>query len=181
MKIAILDTSAIATWLKLQKHINIFDLLPNIMQYALVPQKVVTEIADYAPLREMPELFQSFINRVGTSATSFFRLCTTIDDAILQQISPLLHVDAGEAEAAAQASKTNINWILIDDKQCLPALKNVFSDYSFHNSITVLSILAQTQLLPEPDNAFEKLNKVYNFNAQQKQQAIQLANKWLGL
>jgi predicted nucleic acid-binding protein len=179
MRVAILDASAIATWLKLEKHINLFELLPNIMQYALVPEKVINEIENYAPIGQRPEQLNRFLSDIGTTETSFFRLCTALDTIILEEVSCLPKVDGGEAEAVAQGSKTGVNWILIDDKKCLPALTQVFQHYYFHNSLVLMAILAQTQLLPEPDLAFEKLNKVYNYNKKQHLQALEDAKKWL--
>jgi predicted nucleic acid-binding protein len=181
MRVAILDASAIATWLKLQRHINLFELLPNIMQYALVPEKVVNEIENYAPIHQRPEQLNRFLSNIGTTETSFFRLCTALDNIILEEISCLPKVDGGEAEAVAQGSKIGVNWILIDDRKCLPALTQVFQDYSFHNSLVLVAILAETQLLPDADTAFEKLNKVYNYNKKQKEQALKDAKKWLGI
>ncbi len=181
MTAAILDTSLIATWLKLKNRtgLNLFELLPNIMQYALVPQQVVCEIEAYAPLGERPEHLRRFLDEVGTAETSFFRLCTTFDNIVLEEIKTLPRVDGGEAEALAQSSKVAVNWILIDDKRCLPALKKRFLDTDFHNSLVVLYILAQAQLLPNSEKTFSDLNIVYNYSAKQKTQALQMANEWL--
>lgn len=179
MNVAILDTSFIATLLKLQRHFNMFELLPNILEYALVPERVVAEIEAFAPEGARPEHLQRFLDNIGTAETSFFRLCASLDNLILEEIKTLPHVDGGEAEALAQSSKIHINWILIDDKRCLPALKVVFPDTNFHNSLVVLAILAQTELLPDREQAFVSLNKVYNHNAKQKVAALETAEKWL--
>ncbi len=179
-KPAIIDTSAISSWIKLQRRgIDIFQLLPNIMPYVLIPEKIVAEIEAYSPELERPRDFQSFLGKVGSAETSFFRLCTTLDSIVLEELLQLPRVDGGEAEALAQSSKRKINWILIDDKKCLPELKKVFPDVHFHNSLILLAILAATKLLPEHEKVFDELNKVYNYNPKQKEDALRIANKWL--
>ncbi len=179
---AVIDTSAISSWFKLQRRgLNVFDLLPNLMPYALIPQKVVCEVEAHSPEMERPNDFQWFINNVGTNETSFFRLCTASDSVILQELIKLPKVDGGEAEAAAQSNKIAVNWLLIDDKKCLPQLQKVFPDFHFHNSLTLFSILEQTALLPNPEEAFAQLNKVYNYNTAQRRQAMQTAEQWLRL
>lgn len=179
MRVAILDTSFISTLLKLQRHLDLFELLPNILEYVLIPEKVVAEMEAIAADGARPEHLQRFLNNIGTAETSFFRLCTSLDNIILDEIQTLPHVDGGEAEALAQSSKIHVNWILIDDKRCIPALKVVFPDTNFHNSLVVLAILAQTELLPDSEQAFISLNRVYNHNAKQKVAALETAEKWL--
>jgi predicted nucleic acid-binding protein len=156
----------------------LFELLPNIAEYALVPQKVIEELENYKVEGERQTTMQRFLDRVSDE-NGFFRLCTALDAVILEQISQLHKVDDGEAEALAQNSVVQTNWILIDDKQCLPALTNTFPQVHFHNSLVVLAILAQTQLLPDVDKTFDDLNRVYNFNPRQKQQALRQAQQWL--
>ena len=113
-RIAVLDTSLISTWLKIQRQFDLFVLLPNIAEYALVPQKVVEEIARHSPEGERPEGRQRFLDSI-TDAHGFYRLCTTIDAVFLYETSTLPKVDPGEAEATALAVEIKADRILIDE------------------------------------------------------------------
>ncbi len=177
-RIAVLDTSLISTWLKIQRQFDLFELLPNIAEYALVPQKVVEEIARHSPEGERPEGRQRFLDSI-TDAHGFYRLCTTIDAVILNEISTLPKVDPGEAEALAQDSVVQADWILMDDKASI--LEKVFPQVSFHNSIVILEIMNQAGLLPDAKNTFEALHSVRAFGSKHKAKALKKAQQWLQL
>ena len=177
-KVALFDTSIIVTWINLSKYTDLFELLPNIAEYALVPQKVVEELQNYQAQGEQLMLTQRFLDRISDE-NGFFRLCTALDSIVYAQITQLPKVDNGEAETVAQNSVVQTDWILIDDKQCIYPLSQTFPQIHFHNSIVVLVILAQTQLLPDADTAFSNLNRVYNFTERQKKQALLQAKQWL--
>jgi predicted nucleic acid-binding protein len=177
-KVALFDTSTIVTWINLSKYTDLFELLPNIAEYALIPQKVVEELQNYQAQGEQLQLTQRFLDRISDE-NGFFRLCTALDAVVYEQIVQLPKVDNGEAETLAQNSVIQSDWILIDDKQCIYPLTKTFPQVHFHNSIVVLALLAQTQLLPDADTAFNNLNRVYNFTDRQKKQALQQAKEWL--
>jgi predicted nucleic acid-binding protein len=179
-KVALLDTSTIVTWINLSKYTDLFELLPNIAQYALIPQKVIEELQNYKAIGERQIFTQRFLDRISDE-NGFFRLCTALDAVVLEEISQLPHVDNGEAETLAQNSIVQTDWVLIDDKRCIYPLSQTFPQVHLHNSIVIMAILAETQLLPDVDKAFDNLNQVYNFTPRQKSQALKQAKLWLGI
>ena len=177
---AIADTSIIATWLKLLRwDLDIFQFLPNIAETVLVPQEVKIEIERYAPALQRPVEIQWLLRQIEEN--SFFKLCTTYDSVDLDFLKSLNKVDAGEAETTAQAKKLNYNWIWIDDRKCLPELKKHLGHFHFHNSLVVLHILNQSQLLPDSVAAFTTLNKAYNYSYQQYYSAAAIAHQWINI
>lgn len=93
-KVALFDTSTIVTWINLSKYTDLFELLPNIAEYALVPQKVVEELQNYQAQGEQQMLTQRFLDRISDE-NGFFRLCTALDAVVYAQITQLPKVDNG--------------------------------------------------------------------------------------
>lgn len=113
------------------------------------------------------------------SEGGFYKLCTSYDSVVLNEISLLSKVDSGEAETVAQSLSLDSNWILIDAKKCLKELQPRYPHIRFHNSNVILQMLSEVALIPDTESAFQVLNRVYNFNDQQKEDARNEAQAWL--
>jgi hypothetical protein len=127
---------------------DIFRLIPMLFSVLHVPMKVKDEFAykigDYphrAPI----------LNRIESS-DRILRLCQTFDQfttALIQTDKPE-SIDAGEAEAIAQAYQIQVYWFLTDEKRCLEYVGIRFPMLRCITSLFVLAALDVHEYLTLP-------------------------------
>ncbi len=129
-------------------HFDIFGLIPMLFSVLHVPMKVKDEFAyrigDYphrAPI----------LNRIESS-DRILRLCQTFDQITIAliQSDKSKTMDAGEAEAIAQANYIGVRWFLTDEKRCLEYVGTRFPTLRCITSLFVLVALDVHEYLTLP-------------------------------
>lgn len=179
--IALLDTSFLASCLKLQRRgYDIFPALSLLAESVLVPLEIKAEIERINTPEHRPEVINNFLNNLEVVEDGFFKLCTASDLLLLTELET--KIDKGEAELLAQAQKVGVYWIWIDDFRAVKKIESSYTDFHFHNIVTIVQLLELRGLLPYPfEEMMEQVQKVYNHNEAKRKEALNRAKKWLQL
>lgn len=170
-RIAIIDNSVLAAFI----DAGLIDLLENtriIFRFFLVPEKVRSEFLDVEPKFLLNR--QRFNDLIGADG-GFYRLCTTVDKIILGVAESFENIDAGEAEAIAQAQKRKVFLFFTDDQKCRDVIGKNFiwlRTMSTHSLIAALDIAG---FLSDAPKVWQTIHSKLGFTHKQLKQAVENA------
>lgn len=110
---AMADATFIIYSFKLESH-NFQRLLRNLFSEILISTEVKRELLKTNNDDDFAKR-QRFLDELPISS-GYYKLCTSYDTIIFDEVSKLNKIDPGEAESIAQMRKRGIRFILSDDK-----------------------------------------------------------------
>ena len=160
--VAIIDTSFLIYSTKL-KEVNLLGGMRLLFDHILLPKEIINE---FTPKRNLPEnkIRHEILSQIQINQ-GFYRLCTSLDHIIYQELIVQKTIDPGEAEVISQSQYRSIRFILMDEKRALKNLSESFSHIRFYSTITILAILELNGFLPNYNKCITELYSIRKFSA----------------
>jgi predicted nucleic acid-binding protein len=170
--LAIIDTSFLIYSTRL-KEVNLLKNLRLFFDYILFPKEVRIE---FAPDENIPEnrIRNEILGQIEISQ-GFYRACDTYDLVVLDILKSIPKIDDGEAEAIAQSQSRLVPFVLIDDKNALKKLPEMFSHIKFYNTLTIVSLLDITGFIDNYNECIRGLYGLRKFKSAELRKAYQVA------
>lgn len=140
---AIIDNSALGNLLELSERLLHSDrpavlyLLAKVFKRVYIPYEVIAELTEYEKESQLKSKFLFSLAPNG----KLFRICTVYNRFDLIMIKDKKGIDPGESAAIAQGYASDTDLILIDDKNCIEAIKKNGLRVRCIQSLYVLSLL----------------------------------------
>lgn len=158
-KVAILDNSVLANFID-SGQLSILEKARQAFKYFLIPQEICREFLSVSPAYLIAR--ERFAQKLRIDQ-GFYRLCTTVDPIVMGLLQTQKGVDAGEAEAIAQAVKRNVMTFFTDDRRCEDYIRRHYSHIRCYNSLIIVAILDLLELLPDVKTCWKNLHKFRGF------------------
>lgn len=177
MRRAIVDNTVLANL----TDAGLYDFLNKtrtLFEHLYIPEKILEEFLD------VPQPYLAIRQRFADGILfdrGFFRRCNTFDPIVLGILKTEQDVDAGEAEAIAQAVKRNITLLLTDDVECRIYVQQNRPYITCHNTAFLVALLDVNKFIPEPEQAWKKLYNRHKFKASDLRDAYFEAYRFLGI
>ena len=167
--VAIVDTSFLV-YCTLLKEVDLLNKIRILFDHILLPKEIIKE---FTPQENRPEnkVRHQILGQIEINQ-GFYRLCTSLDHIIYQELIKEKTIDAGEAEVISQSQRRSVRFILMDEKRALKNISGNFSHIYFYNTITIIAVLELQGFLPNYNECIIGLHSIRKFNSQDLRDAF---------